>query len=110
MQTTSTQVYHPLRPTRHWGIFMCLLDHPQTVAEIGNAFRAKESIIARTFRFFETGDAPRHYARAVETLPDDLTQLLHAGWVARESERYALTPAGREMALLLSARTRTLLD
>ncbi len=107
MQTTYTPVYRPLRPTRHWGIFMCLLDHPQTVDEIGAAFRSDESIITRTFRYFETGDMPGRVARAAETLPEDLRRLFHAGWLARERERYTLTPAGREMALLMSARTRT---
>ncbi len=107
MQTAYTPVYRPLRPTHHWGIFMCLLDRPQTVDEIGSAFRSSESIITRTSRFFETSDMPGHFARAAETLPDDLVRLLQAGWIARERERYTLTAAGREMALLMYARTHT---
>jgi hypothetical protein len=106
MPRTPVQVYRPLRPRHHWGIFMCLVDHPQTLDEIQAAFQENESNIARCFGLFEDSETSRHYAGAAATLPEDLAALTRTGWVAREGERYALTPAWRELALVTSAQAR----
>lgn len=103
MPRNQVQIHRPLRPNLHRGIFECLVDHPRTLEELRAAFQERERAICELFGYLAPREPMSHYGQAAETLPEDLAALARTGWIAHDGERYTLTPAWRELALLTSA-------
>ena len=94
-----------------WEVAAYLLDGPRTKEEIADHFRS----YLRWLGFFNVtvclGRVDKHQ-RLTDSVQETLDDLLTRGWAVRESERYALTPLGREEAAKPLAdirRTRALL-
>jgi len=93
-----------------WEIAAALWDGPRALAEIVDHFYG----YARLLGFFRiTKRMERRHDRMKTRIEEALDELAERGWVVHESERYALTPLGREEAgkpLADMHRTRALLD
>jgi ferrous-iron efflux pump FieF len=78
-----------------WGIGIILLDGPLTMDEIKaetDKYPFASSVLPGPDR-----RQMRHRRRA-DRLPDEMTELIQAGWVIQDGDRYALTALGREQA------------
>jgi hypothetical protein len=75
-----------------WGIGMSLLEGPLTIEEL------KEGIENSPFvSSLQPGPSRRglRHRRSVERLSQDLAELIRAGWVVEQGDRFALTELGR---------------
>ena len=93
-----------------WEIAAALWDGPRTLPEVVEHFYS----YARLLGFFSvTGRMERRHQGMAKRIEESVEQLIERGWVVRQGERYALTPAGREEArkpLADMRRTRARLD
>jgi Co/Zn/Cd efflux system component len=78
-----------------WEIAAALWDGPKALPEIVDHFYS----YVRLLGFFSvTKRMERRHERMAERIEDGVETLVDRGWVAREDDRYALTPLGREEA------------
>lgn len=78
-----------------WGIGMILLDGPLTMEEIKT--ETEKSPFASSMPPGSSGRQMRH-RRHADRLADEMAELIQAGWVIQDGDRYALTALGREQA------------
>jgi Cation efflux family len=78
-----------------WGIGMILLDGPLTMEEIKT--EAEKNPFASSVPPGPSGRQMRHRRHAGRA-PNDLAELIQAGWVIQDGDRYMLTTLGREQA------------
>jgi hypothetical protein len=92
-----------------WEIAAALWDGPKTLPEIVGHFY---SYIRLLGLFRVTKRMERRHGKMAERIEDAVEALVERGWVVRQGERYALTPAGRveaETPISHMHRTRPLL-
>jgi hypothetical protein len=76
----------------HWGIGVYLLDGPLTIDELISQYQNNPFPFSRQPGFYTKGN---WNMRGLERLPDDLAELIMAGWVTQVENRYVLTELGR---------------
>jgi len=92
-----------------WEVAAALWDGPRTLPEIVDHFHGYARLLGL---FSMTKRLEQRHERMAKRIRETLEKLTERGWVAREGERYALTPPGREEASKTLAdmrRTGTLL-
>jgi hypothetical protein len=78
-----------------WEIAAALWDGPRALPEIVDHFTS----YMRLLGFFRiTQRMERRHRKMAQRVEESLEALVERGWVARQGERYALTPRGREEA------------
>jgi hypothetical protein len=80
-----------------WEIAAALWDGPRTRNEIADHFRSYVRFLG-LFSVTERLERHDRSERMVAFVTETLESLIERGWVVRQGERYALTPAGREEA------------
>ncbi len=79
----------------HWGVAITLLDKPRALPDIEEQFLA----IGRRFGFFRfDATHSREGKTMAQWLAERLPEMIHAGWVVHEGDRYSLTDTGRTEA------------